>query len=428
MWYELTPAPGMAGDQIEFLKRAQRAAGALGLCDRPNITDPPTWDEGCLIVATLQRRWVFVADRYGRSAVDRLARACGSTAAESDAPEILSEPLKWAHAYVPSGATLNRTAQDDESGGGDLRLAPPENGLIALNVRRIGHWEDDRLTDWLADEFNTQPDSSKLRRTGVSAARIMAATHDMRESQDAAKQAAAALDLGFTNLAAHPSHPGLGAVLLSILLELLLVALAVPLLWWTALSGLPVLGWAVWRKASMGPDAGPDGASPASLVDGPHPRRPLVRPEDPLHGRRAHVRRQTPHPRVRLPALHVPPAGRRAGGLRHASGGQRGGEHAADPPSACARGHGRPAGRIRPRVPPRPPVVHGPLRRRRPAGRAGRRQVEQHARHRHPRRPHAEARRRDGHVRVEGRRLHPDPPPRRRPACASSTAWTRPPR
>ncbi|KAB5863317.1 hypothetical protein GA632_09595, partial [Bifidobacterium adolescentis] len=255
MWYELTPAPGMAGDQTEFLKRAQRAAGALGLCDRPNITDPPTWDEGCLIVATLQRRWVFVADRYGRAAVDRLARACGSTAAESDAPEILSEPLKWAHAYVPSGATLNRTAQDDESGGGDLRLAPPENGLIALNVRRIGHWEDDRLTDWLADEFNTQPDSSKLRRTGVSAARIMAATPDMRESQDAAKQAAAALDLGFTNLAAHPSHPGLGAVLLSILLELLLVALAVPLPWWTALSGLPVLGWAVWRKASMGPDA-----------------------------------------------------------------------------------------------------------------------------------------------------------------------------
>ena len=90
MWYELTPAPGMAGDQTEFLKRAQRAAGALGLCDRPNITDPPTWDEGCLIVATLQRRWVFVADRYGRAAVDRLARACGSTAAESDAPEIRS--------------------------------------------------------------------------------------------------------------------------------------------------------------------------------------------------------------------------------------------------------------------------------------------------------------------------------------------------
>lgn len=255
MWYELTPAPGMAGDQTEFLKRAQRAAGALGLCDRPNVTDPPTWDEGCLIVATLQRRWVFVADRYGRAAVDRLARACGSVAAESDAPEVLSEPLKWAHAYVPSGATLNRTAQDDETGGGDLRITPPENGLIALNVRRIGHWEDDRLTDWLADEFNTQPDSSKLRRTGVSAARIMAATPDMRESQDAAKQAAAALDLGFTNLAAHPSRPGLGAVLLAVLLELILAALAVPLPWWTALFGLPVLGWAVWRKASMGPDA-----------------------------------------------------------------------------------------------------------------------------------------------------------------------------
>lgn len=166
MWYELTPAPGMAGDQIEFLKRAQRAAGALGLCDRPNITDPPTWDEGCLIVATLQRRWVV--RRGAGTAVPPSTGspgACGSTAAESDAPEILSEPLKWAHAYVPSGATLNRTAQDDESGGGDLRLAPPENGLIALNVRRIGHWEDDRLTDWLADEFNTQPDSSKLRRT-----------------------------------------------------------------------------------------------------------------------------------------------------------------------------------------------------------------------------------------------------------------------
>lgn len=255
MWYELTPAPGMAGDQTEFLKRAQRAAGALGLSERPGITDPPTFDEGCIIVATAQQRWVFVADRYGRPAVERLARACGSVATEADTPAILAEPLQWAHAFVPAGATLNRTAQDDESGGGDLRLTPPENGLIALNVRRIGRWEDNRLTDWLADEFNMQPDSSKLRRTGVAAARIMAATPDMRSSQDAAKQAAAALDLGFTNLSAHPSRPGLGLVLLAMLVEAVCLALALALPWWVALFGLPLLAWAFWRKWNMGPDA-----------------------------------------------------------------------------------------------------------------------------------------------------------------------------
>ena len=255
MWYELTPAPGMADKQTEFLKRAQRAAGMLGLCDRPNITDPPTWDEGCLIVATLQRRWVFIADRYGDTAAAGLARACGSVATKTDPPEILSEPLKWAHAIVPAGATLNRTAQDDETGGGDLRLSPPEDGLIALNIRRIGHWEDDRLTDWLADEFNTQPDSSKLRRAGVSAARIMAATPNMRDSQDAVKQAAAALDLGFTNLAAHPSHPGWGCLLAAMLLEALLILLSLPLPWWLALLGLPFMGAAAWRWWNMGPDA-----------------------------------------------------------------------------------------------------------------------------------------------------------------------------
>lgn len=255
MWYELTPAPGMADDQTEFLKRAQRAASALGLTTRPGITDPPTFDEGCIIVATLQQRWVYVADRYGKPAVDLLARACGAVAVETDTPPILNEPLRWAHAFIPPSATLNRTAQDDESTGGDLRLTPPEHGLIALNIRRVGRWEDERLTDWLSDEFNTQADTSKLRRAGVSVARIMAATPDMRLSQDTAKQAATALDLGFTNVSAHPSHPGLGLILFSLLVQSVGLLAANLFSWWLILPPLPLVAYAVHRRRGMGADA-----------------------------------------------------------------------------------------------------------------------------------------------------------------------------
>ena len=227
-WFELTPAPDSgAVDQKEFLKRAQKAAGALGLSDRATINDPPRFDEGLILVATRAARWVYVSDRRVPG-IRSFAHACGADARECAEPPILSERLHWAHAIVPGDVVLSRSAQDDESGDhSEVRFDPPENGLIALNVRRPGRWEDGRLTDWLADELNAQPDTSKLRKPGVGITRIMAAAPDSRDALDAVKSASAALDLGLTGVGGHPSYPRLGLLALSVLVQCVLSAFAV---------------------------------------------------------------------------------------------------------------------------------------------------------------------------------------------------------
>ena len=87
-WFELTPAPDSgAVDQKEFLKRAQKAAGALGLSDRATINDPPRFDEGLILVATRAARWVYVSDRRVPG-VRSFARACGADARECPEPPI----------------------------------------------------------------------------------------------------------------------------------------------------------------------------------------------------------------------------------------------------------------------------------------------------------------------------------------------------
>lgn len=257
-WFELTPAPDSgAVDQKEFLKRAQKAAGALGLSDRATINDPPRFDEGLILVATRAARWVYVSDRRVPG-VRLFARACGADARECPEPPILSERLHWAHAIVPGDVVLSRSAQDDESGDhSEVRFDPPEGGLIALNVRRPGRWEDGRLTDWLADELNAQPDTSKLRKPGVGITRIMAAAPDSRDALDAVKSASAALDLGLTGVGGHPSYPRFGLLALSVLVQCVLSAFAVLSgLWWLSVPCVPpVVAAAVrWMRREPGED------------------------------------------------------------------------------------------------------------------------------------------------------------------------------
>ena len=159
---------------------------------------------------------------------------------------------------MPGDVVLSRSAQDDESGDhSEVRFDPPEGGLIALNVRRPGRWEDGRLTDWLADELNAQPDTSKLRKPGVGITRIMAAAPDSRDALDAVKSASAALDLGLTGVGGHPSYPRFGLLALSVLVQCVLSAFAVLSdLWWLSVPCVPpVVAAAVrWMRREPGED------------------------------------------------------------------------------------------------------------------------------------------------------------------------------
>lgn len=212
-WFELTPSPDdRPDDQNAFLKRARRAAGELGLSDRPAFGDLRGLSRnGCVVVARGGRRWLAVDAERGRRAADALAHAAMSTATPCERPGFLDERLTVAHAFVPISATLSRTARDDETDDSDVRLNAPDDGWVAFNIRRIGLVESGRNDDWLADEFNRQADTSKLRGEGVGVCRVVAAASDARTAREHARLAANALGLGLApGFAAHVDHPRAG--------------------------------------------------------------------------------------------------------------------------------------------------------------------------------------------------------------------------
>lgn len=233
MWYELIPAPDTVEDDKSFQDRANRAAAALGLASRPSVLNPSDWgawlrrEDGMLLAASGDRRWIRILDGDERT-VKLVARAAHATFKPCDEPDILDDPdLDWAHAIVPPTASLARTAKDEQSSDDNVRLDIPDDTVVVFNVRRLGWKESKRVTDWLADEFNRQADTSKLRATGLGATRIMAGAPDVGDATDLVKEAANSLNLGLTTGAsAHRSMPRLGRRILG---PLLLLA-SIPLL------------------------------------------------------------------------------------------------------------------------------------------------------------------------------------------------------
>ena len=220
MWYQLTPAPAAPDGQApDFNRLAKTAADALGLSSRPGWSDWWRHDEGCLLVARGEDRWVRIRDRYGQTAADRLADACGAVARPCDPPEEAFDlPKRWAHAFVPISAQLARNARDEAPDHEHARLDPGDDATVTLNVRRLAWIENMRHTNWLADEFNRQADTSKLRGEGLGVVRVCAGADDVTRAMDEAKRAANALGLGLTpGLGAHASRPAFGLTLLTLL-------------------------------------------------------------------------------------------------------------------------------------------------------------------------------------------------------------------
>ena len=257
-WYELIPSPdGAADDQNRFLKRARMAAAELGLSDRPGIGDLGRWrDDGCILLARGGRRWLAVCETRGRRAADAVAKAAKATAKECDPPDFLDERHPVAHAFVPISATLSRTARDDETDDTDIRLDAPDDGWVAFNIRRLGYVEGRRNDDWLADEFNRQADTSKLRGEGVGVCRVTASAPTFGAAREHAKLAANSLALGLApGFSAHRSRPRLGLFAMAAVLSAMAGGLAMaggPIL--PSAPAVLLLAFAAWRLAACPTD------------------------------------------------------------------------------------------------------------------------------------------------------------------------------
>lgn len=256
MWYELIPAPGSDDDQQTFLKRARRAGEALELASRPTVSswrDMLNHDDGIVLLAHADRRWICLPDGADPMAATLMARACDATAVRTGRPAVLDRRLSWAHAIVPRGATLARSARDELEDGADARLDPGDDGLVYANVRRQGFMEVKRCKDWLGDEFNMSPDTSKLQEPAVGVARVGAAYPTGREAMRMSVQAANALDLGLTpGLGAHRSHPGWGLPLIAFGLNVILTLVSSYTGWWPViLPGMLMIVGALIRLRRM---------------------------------------------------------------------------------------------------------------------------------------------------------------------------------
>ncbi|OZG49855.1 hypothetical protein [Bombiscardovia coagulans] len=260
MWFQLVPIPkSQPDDQQAFLKRARRAAEALGLTTRPTFDtfmDAAHHSDGMIVVASGSYRWIHVCDSMDEQAVQAVAKACDSTAIACDKPVILNEHLVWAHAVVPASATLSRTARDELDTGEEVRVDPPANGLVYLQVRRQGFIETRRAKNWLADEFNMSPDTSKLQEAGVGVSRIGAAMPNRKDALTLAASTASALDLGLTGSGAHVSRPGVGLLVSSaLILACSLLCIMVCGIIWPAFFSITCFGIALIRRMRMHADA-----------------------------------------------------------------------------------------------------------------------------------------------------------------------------
>lgn len=262
MWFELIPQPRRDQSSDDkgslFIKQAKAGADAIGLSGRPGWFDWWKHDDGCKLVIQDERRWLEVSDRYGRDAANRIARAANATARPCMEPsQIINKPTVWAHAFVPIGTGLSRTARDDQPQLDESRIDPAPGTVVVLNIRRLGWFESIRNKNWVSDEMNRQADTSKLCGEGVGAVRIMAGSMDTQTAKDQAIQAANALNLGLVpGLNAHVSRPGLGFVLILLAITgflTILNLLSLPFVWLPLLpvfTIIPLIGACVrwWLK------------------------------------------------------------------------------------------------------------------------------------------------------------------------------------
>lgn len=203
-WFHLTSDGTAPVDPDIFRRRSETLAASLGLTDRPGAREAMASDDGAILLFSPGNTWIGLPhDDKPRAqrAMTRLATAARATPTPCDTPDVLDAPVKMAHALVPWGATLQRTGRDVD--GTDGRILPPENGWVAITIRREGWLENKRIENWVADEFNTQADGSKLRAAGVGVARVTCGAPTINDARDGARGAALALGMGLQSYASH---------------------------------------------------------------------------------------------------------------------------------------------------------------------------------------------------------------------------------
>lgn len=202
-WYRLTGDGTDPKPPAEFRSLAASAASALGLASRPDLGETLARDDGALILADGQATWLRLPHADDATAT-RVARAARAVATPSDPPEILDRPMALAHPTIPWDARLGRQAREGDT---DVQpLTPPENGFVAINLRRAGWRENRDIGRWVSDEFNAQADTSKLRDPGTAVCRITVGAPTRDRARQGAVDAAVALGVGLDAYRAHDEN------------------------------------------------------------------------------------------------------------------------------------------------------------------------------------------------------------------------------
>lgn len=215
----------------EFAARVPRVANATMLGVRPGITDFWRPILGAALVAVADAgglRVSFPSHPNPKKAAAALGIALNARPEETDEPDAFALNVKTAHAWVPRSAELARVPKS--RGEAALRPEPPQDGYVAWTVRRLGFVETDRLKRWVSASFNSQGDSSHLRETSSAALRISAGAPKYSDAKMLIVEAGGALNLGVP-VTTHLSRPGLGGLLLSLLLTAVGVGLSVAMTW-----------------------------------------------------------------------------------------------------------------------------------------------------------------------------------------------------
>lgn len=254
-WYRLTPSADVLADE-KFQDVALEAAGRLQLGRKFNFWNVDDVKSvlghttGCRIVAQGNNRWVELTLRRQKEAVEAIARATNSIASPCDEPEVLHDYEHWCHVYVPASASLARTGSNDFHEGENVRFNPSEDTVVVFTVRHYGMVERRRVDDWVGAELNRQPEESKLISRNPSLVRIEVGADDSNTASEEAVAAARALNNGITYYATNTNSPGLGLLIVSILLAVAsgIVTYFWHFLWPVLIPALALVGFAGYRR------------------------------------------------------------------------------------------------------------------------------------------------------------------------------------
>lgn len=135
---------------------------------------------------------------------------------DGDEPELPENVTAASHPVIPWTARLNKVGNmermrtDLSEIRKGIEAAMPPDSYVSINLRRRGHYEYNRIRNWVASEHNNPEDEETLVRSGATCARVTAGARDREQADMMAKAIGGAVFSDMSDMSSHPSRPRLG--------------------------------------------------------------------------------------------------------------------------------------------------------------------------------------------------------------------------